>query len=343
MHGHGAHDDMRYVPEGMHEEWARRDPIELYARKLVEERKYREARNQFATIVEQYPDDFDMLYSLALISMEINLYSDARRYLETLVENGNRLDDAHFYLGFLSEQDNSTQRAIQHYMQVKAGSNFLQAQRNLTELMVKAGRYPEMRERLQTIRYTNPDYNIPLLSLEASILMEQGYMSESASILDSAITAFPNDVQLLYLRSVLHQENNDLDAMERDLRRMIQLNPESPVAYNTLGYTLADRTTRYEEAYELIKRAIELAPDDPAIIDSLGWVQYRLGMLEEARKNLERAFELYPDHEVAAHLGEVLWVMGERDKANRIWRDALKDQPDSEFIQEAIKRLNAGS
>jgi tetratricopeptide (TPR) repeat protein len=131
--------------------------------------------------------------------------------------------------------------------------------------------------------------------------------------------------------------------MEQDLRTIIALDPSSPMAYNSLGYTLADRTNRYEEAYELIQRAVELAPNDPAIIDSLGWVQYRLGNLAEAQKNLARAYELFPDHEVAAHLGEVLWVMGERSEASRIWRNALEVEPNSAHILNTIQRLNAGA
>jgi Flp pilus assembly protein TadD len=131
--------------------------------------------------------------------------------------------------------------------------------------------------------------------------------------------------------------------MEQDLRKIIQLNPASPIASNTLGYYLADQTDRYEEAYELILSAIELAPNDPAIIDSLGWVQYRLGMYQEARENLDRAYELYPDPEVAAHLGEVLWVIGDKAAANRIWRNALEVQPDSEHVLNAMERLDPGS
>jgi len=127
------------------------------------------------------------------------------------------------------------------------------------------------------------------------------------------------------------------------LRRVIQLNPNNPVAYNSLGYTLADRTDRYEEAYELIKRAYDLAPNDPAIIDSMGWVQYRLGLYEDAIRNLDRAYELFPDHEVAAHLGEVLWVTGERSKARNLWRQALETQPDSDFIRSTMERLTSES
>lgn len=312
-----------------------------YARKLVDEERYREARDQFKIIVEQNPDDFDMLYSLALISMEINALKDARSYFERMVENAQRLDDAHYYLGYISMQENRNAEAIQHFFNVNGGSNFLQSQRSLTELMVRAGRYDEMKSRLQNIRFRNPDYNIALLSMEANVLMDEGYLDAAGIVLNNAVGAFPSNIQLLFLRSVYSQEINDLDLMEVDLRKIIQLNPNNPVAYNSLGYTLADRTDRYQEAYALILRAFELAPNDPAIIDSLGWVQYRLGMYEEARDNLDKAYELFPDHEVAAHLGEVLWVMGEKSQARSVWRKALESQPDSEHIRSTMERLTS--
>ena len=311
----------------------------LYARRLIEEEDYREAKRQFSILVEQDPEDYDMLYSLALISMELEEFEEARAYFQRLTASPERGADAHFYLAFINEQEDRLDQAIQHYTQVDSGGNFMEAQRKATELLIGQGRYPEARERLQRLRFANSDYNIPLLAMEASVLMDEEHFQEAETLLDSAVSAFPDDVQLLYLRSVLSQEVDDLALMERDLRKIIELSPENPTAYNTLGYVLADRTNRYQEAYELIQRAIELAPDDPAIIDSLGWVQYRLGMYEEALRNLDRAFELYPDHEVAAHLGEVLWVMGEREEASRVWRDALEETPDSRPIREAMERL----
>jgi len=314
-----------------------------YARKLVDEERYREARDQFKIIVEQNPEDFDMLYSLALISMEIKMLNDARIYFQRVVDNGQRLDDAHYYLGYIYMQDNNPEEAIPHFFNVNAGGNFLQAQRSLTELMVRAGRYDEVRSRLQNIRFRNPDYNIALLSMEANVLMDEGFMNEAGMVLNNAVGAFPSNIQLLFLRSVYSQEIKDLALMEEDLRKIIQLNPNNPVAYNSLGYTLADRTDRYDEAYKLIMRAVELAPNDPAIIDSLGWVQYRLGRYEEARANLDRAYELFPDHEVAAHLGEVLWVMGEKSEARSVWRKALESQPDSDHIRSTMERLTSES
>jgi len=314
-----------------------------YGRKLLDEQRYREAHDQFQIIVEQFPEDYDMLYSLALISMEINMLNEAKQYFQRLVEKAQRLDDVHYYLGFINVQENNPTEAITHFINVNGGGNFLQAQRNLAELMIRAGRYPEVKARFQNIRFRNPDYNIPLLTLEANVLLDEGMYTQASNVLNNAVGAFPNNIQLLFLRSVYAQEVNDLMLMEVDLRKIIQLNPTSPVAYNSLGYTLADRTDRFDEAYQLIQRAVELAPNDPAIIDSLGWVQYRLGLYEEARENLDKAYELFPDHEVAAHLGEVLWVMGEKSEARKVWRKALESQPDSEHILNAMERLTSDS
>jgi len=314
-----------------------------YGRKLLDEQRYREAHDQFQIIVEQFPEDYDMLYSLALISMEINMLNEAKQYFQRLVENAQRLDDAHYYLGYINFQENNPTEAIGHFINVNSGGNFLQAQRSLAELMIRAGRYPEVKARFQNIRFRNPDYNIPLLTLEANVLLDKGLFNEASTVLNNAVGAFPNNIQLLFLRSVYAQEVNDLLLMEVDLRKIIQLNPTSPVAYNSLGYTLADRTNRFDEAYQLILRAVELAPNDPAIIDSLGWVQYRLGLYEEARENLDRAYELFPDHEVAAHLGEVLWVMGDKSAARKVWRRALESQPDSEHIRSTMERLTSDS
>ena len=315
----------------------------LYARKLIDEQRYNDATEQLALIIKQDPEDFDILYSLSLLSMEMTRYNDAKGYLQRLVDNSQRLDDAHFYLAFINAQENNVDRAIEHYLQVNSGSNFQQAQRNVTALMLQQGRYPEASARLQNIRFRNPDYNLSLLTMEANLLIDANLNNIAVQFLNNAVGAFPNNLQLLFLRSVLSQNINDLALMEQDLRKIIRLNPDNAIAYNSLGYTLADRTERYDEAYRLIQQAMEIAPNDPAIIDSLGWVQYRLGRYEEAKESLLLAYELFPDHEVAAHLGEVLWVLGKKNQANRLWKKALEVQPDSKFILNAIERLSSDS
>ena len=312
----------------------------LYGRRLINDHKYPEAREQFSLLVQQNPNDYDLLYSLALLSMEVNQLPEARNYLLRLVQNSQKLDDAHYYLGYIEGQQNHPERAIEQYQMVKAGSNFLQALRNMTELMVRANRHDEAHTYLQYVRLRNADLNLPLLAMEANILIEEKKYETAVSILNDSVGAFPNNVELLFLRSVVSQDTNDLVLMETDLRKIILLQPQSPVAYNSLGYTLADRTTRYQEAYELIKRATELAPSDPAIMDSLGWVQYKLGMYREAREILDKAYKLYPDPEVAAHLGEVMWVMGEKSAATKLWRSALSSQPDSAYVRNTVQRLD---
>jgi tetratricopeptide (TPR) repeat protein len=312
----------------------------LYGRKLINDHNYPEAREQFSILVQQNPGDYDMLYSLALLSMEVNQLPEAQNYLQLLVQNRQKLDDAHYYLGYIAGQQNHPDQAIEQYQQVKSGSNFLQALRNLTELMVRANRYDEVHSYLQNVRFRNADFNIPILTMEANILIEEKKYEIATTVLNNSVGAFPNNVELLFLRSVLSQDINDLVLMESDLRKIILLQPQSPVAYNSLGYTLADRTNRYQEAYELIKRATELSPNDPAIMDSLGWVQYKLGMYREAREVLDKAYKLYPDPEVAAHLGEVLWVLGEKSAATKVWRSALTTQPDSVYVRNTIQRLD---
>ncbi len=312
----------------------------VFGRRLINDHKFPEAREQFSLLVQQNPGDYEMLYSLALLSMEVNQLEEARNYLQKLLQNGQKQDDAHYYLGYIESQQNHPERAIEQYQQVKAGSNFLPSLRNLTELMVRAKRYDELHSYLQNIRFRNSDLNLQLLTLEANILIEEKQYDIATTMLNNSVGAFPNNVDLLFLRSVLSQDTNDLVLMESDLRKIILLQPQSPVAYNSLGYTLADRTNRYQEAYELIKRAAELAPTDPAIMDSLGWVQYKLGMHREAKAMLEKAYKLYPDPEVAAHLGEVLWVLGEKSAATKLWRAALTTQPDSVYVRNTIQRLD---
>jgi tetratricopeptide (TPR) repeat protein len=150
---------------------------------------------------------------------------------------------------------------------------------------------------------------------------------------------YPDDLNLLYTRAMLAEKRNDLAQMEKDLRLIIKRDPDNAMALNALGYTLSDRTTRYEEAKALIEHAHQLNPEDPAVLDSLGWVNFRLGNLDEAERLLRQALERFPDQEVAAHLGEVLWANGKQREAKQIWGKFLKDQPDSPTLRSTIKRL----
>jgi tetratricopeptide (TPR) repeat protein len=158
-------------------------------------------------------------------------------------------------------------------------------------------------------------------------------------VLDRALQKTPDSTDLLYDHAMMAEKLDRMDVLEANLRKVIQIKPDYAHAYNALGYTFADRNTRLPEAYDLIDRALKLAPDDPFIIDSMGWVLYRLGKNEESLGYLKRAFDLRPDPEIAAHLGEVLWSAGQHDEARKVWNMALKGDPDNTVLVTTVKKF----
>lgn len=266
-------------------------------------------------------------------------WDEARIYLEELVERDSHVDAAHFNLGRLAEEQKDTARALDEYAQVGPGNDFLPAQLRQTDVLLKAGRVDEAAQRLDKARSEQPDYAIQLYLIEAEALSNNDQQEKAWQAIQEGLKQYPEDLNLLYTRSMLAEKRNDLAQMEKDLRFVIAREPDNAMALNALGYTLADRTTRYGEARELILKAHKLNPDDPAILDSMGWINYRQGKLADAERYLRQALQRYPDHEVAAHLGEALWAQGRQGDARAIWREYLDKQPDSDVLRRTIKRL----
>ena len=177
--------------------------------------------------------------------------------------------------------------------------------------------------------------------LEADLLHKQGKSEQAVAVYDRGLQAMPDDTRLLYARALLNDDLNHIDAAVRDLRRLLELKPNDADALNALGYTLADRTENQKEALSLIEKALVLKPDEPAIMDSLGWVQYRLGRMDEAMNHLRTAFAKQPDAEIAAHLGEVLWMSGQKDEAKKVWEQGRKKDAQNKVLLETIQRLES--
>ena len=310
-----------------------------YARQLVELQRLDDAKREFSGLLQQYPDDDDLRYSLALVCLESQAWDEAAVYLEELVARNAHVDAAHFNLGRLYEQREDGESALIEYALVGPGDDYLPAQVRQTEILFNGGRAAEASSRLARARDSQPDYAIQLYLIESEALANRQRLDEAWQVVDQALQQFPGDTNLLYTRAMLAEKRGDLSGLERDLRSIIRREPDNATALNALGYTLADRTTRYEEARALIEKAYQLNPNDPATLDSMGWVHYRLGNLEEAERYLRAALEQYPDHEVAAHLGEVLWSRGKQREARKVWAAALKDQPDSPILRATIQRL----
>ncbi|MBC3337429.1 MULTISPECIES: tetratricopeptide repeat protein [Pseudomonas] len=310
-----------------------------YARMLVEQDRMEDAKVEFASLVQQYPDDDELRYSLALVCLEAKAWEEAKGYLEELIARESHVDSAHLNLGRIAEERDDPQGALIEYAQVGPGNDYLPAQLRQADILMNNGRTDEAEKRLAAARDAEPDYAIQLYLIQAETLSANNQGERAWKILAQALLQYPDDLNLLYTRAMQAEKRNDLAQMEKDLRLIIKRDPDNAMALNALGYTLSDRTTRYAEAKVLIEQAHQLNPEDPAVLDSLGWVNYRLGNLDEAERLLRQALERFPDQEVAAHLGEVLWAKGNQREARQIWAKFLKEQPDSPILRSTIKRL----
>jgi tetratricopeptide (TPR) repeat protein len=297
------------------------------------------AREQFEILSQQSPRDGDLLFSLALISREINDSGAAGDYLRQVIALGQRVDEAYYYLGRIAEDEGNPEEAISYYMQVTDGPEYLAANSRIGQILVADGQLDRNRTWFNEQREANPQLNDPLYGLEADILAQAGASKNAMQLLNEALAETPDSTSLRYARAMLSEQQDDLASMEQDLRTILATDPDNTAALNALGYTLANRTTRYTEALDLISRALELQPDEPAILDSMGWLMYRTGRYDEAVEYLARAYANFPDAEVAAHLGEALWVKGNSDAAMTVWHDALLRDPEHPVLLETLNRL----
>ena len=309
------------------------------ARLLVEAQDYEQAYQRFRQVERLQPGSADLQYSLGVLALQLDRLDEAARYFQGLQESGKRPDEVAYYLGRIEEQKGRLTEAIVRYERVKKGEFQQDAQVRIARILVQQGKLQEARGRLHRLRLQWRDQEVQLFLIEADMLGEQVPPEQLLALYAEALKAHPDNHDLLYARALYAATIDRLDILESDLRRILAQNPEHVDALNALGYTLADQTDRYQEALSLITRALELKPDTAAILDSMGWVQYRLGNYPLSLQYLEQAFELLKDPEIAAHLGEVLWVMGERDRARRVWGEMLKQDPDSKQIRETMQRL----
>lgn len=310
-----------------------------YARLLVEHERLDAAMREFATLIQQNPTDDDLRFSMALVCLEAEAWREAIVYLEELIERGSHVDAAEFNLGRAHQALGNQSKALQAFALVGPGNEYLPAKLMQSQLLFSLNRGKEASQVLAQARDEQPDYAIQLYLIEIEALSEHGRTTQAWKLAQQALQQYPDDLSLLYTRAMLAEKRGDLDQLERDLRFIIEREPDNAMAINALGYTLADRTERHREALALIEQAYQLNPDDPAILDSLGWVNFRLGNLEEAERQLRKAYQLFADHEVAAHLGEVLWARGERREARAIWSKALQKEPESQVLRDTLKRL----
>ena len=312
-----------------------------YARALMADKRIPEARKQYEALLAANPNDSDLVYTIGILAFQGKDYAVAEDNMKRLLALPEYRDPdaARFFLGQIAEEQKQWPRAIQWYEAIQDGEHALPARLRTANAMAKEGKLDAAREYLHKTAEDHPGQEVQFTVAEAQLLRDANRTSDAYQLLAEALKGDPEQPELLYDFALTAEKLEKYDVAERNLRKLIEVKPDHAHAYNALGYSFAERNTRLGEARKLIEKALELAPDDYFIIDSLGWVQYREGDLKGAAQTLRRAYDGRPDAEIGAHLGEVLWAMGDRTGANRVWQESLKSAPDNETLQKTIKRL----
>ncbi|WP_166269192.1 tetratricopeptide repeat protein [Marinobacter caseinilyticus] len=314
----------------------------LYGRMLIGEGQMQAAQDEFQRLVTQFPDVPGLRLSHALVALENGEKELAKQGLTQLIEQGHHVSEAHYYLGRIADEDGDSDTAIGYYDRVDDGNHYLAALARASTLRAEAGNLDQARANILRLRNTHPDRAESYWLLEINLLLDMDMPDQALEVSNTAITAYPDNVRIRYARAMLLDSEDQFDAAEQDLRRIIEQEPDNAVALNALGYILTTRQGRLDEARLLIERALEIDPENPAILDSMGWVLFQLGESTQALEYLRAAYEAFPDPEVAAHYGEALWQNGQREQARIIWREGLEQAPSDELIIETIERLGAG-
>jgi tetratricopeptide (TPR) repeat protein len=310
-----------------------------YARGLVGDKRYQDARAEFRRLLSASPDNPDMLYAVGILSLQVNDAAEAEQQLKRFVEIGRGdMDPARFYLGQIADQAGRLEEAVRWYDLVAAGEHAMPAKVRAAQVLLRQNKLDEARERLAAARAGTPG-DSRLVVAEAQLLRDAGRHADAFAFLVKALEVQPDQPELLYETALTAEKLGYVDVMERHLRRLIALKPDSAQAYNALGYSLADRNLRLDEAAQLIDKALSLTPDDPFILDSKGWVLFRQGKPAAALEALQKAYAQKPDAEIAAHIGEVLWALGRSGEALAVWREATKAHPTNEVLAATIKRF----
>jgi tetratricopeptide (TPR) repeat protein len=312
-----------------------------YARALLDQKQYKPAREEFQHMADENPDNPEMAYAIALISLQMNDLKSAEKELQVALSKGKKdQDTVQYYLGQLSEAKKNPDEALAFYREVKGGEYWVVAQIRIAYLLSQRGQFSEARQLLQHAQGTDNQQRVQLVMAEAQLLRDANQFDEAYQVLNKALEKLPDHIDLIYDTAMMADKVGKQDVFEQLMRRLIKLKPDHAQAYNALGYGLLERNERIPEAMKLVEKALQLAPDDASIMDSVGWGYYRSGKLDESVKMLRRAYTSNANPEIAAHLGEVLWMRGDKAEAKKIWQDSLKENAGNEELQAVIKKFN---
>lgn len=333
-------EDLLY--DQLHEHPEKKEWRKLYAKILIQNKKNHHAADQFKLLLAENPTDHELLYALGLLYLQEKQPADAQEYFQKMLAAAT-LDEqrnvARFFLGQAEELTKNNDAAIKWYELVNGGKYYFEAKTRYVAILASQNKLNEALEKIKAIQANGPEDEEIIIKIEGDLYTKQKRYQEAYQVYDRGLENDPDNLDLLYLRGMAAERLNRIDWCERDLRRVLALDPDNVEALNALGYTLADATQRFEEALDLIQKALNLKPDAPHILDSMGWVLFRLQRFEEARNYLKESYKLHNEPDIAVHLIEVLWTMGNREEARQFLKEVQSQFPDNEGLNNLVKRL----
>ena len=320
-----------------------------YARVLIGLQRYPEAQLQLETVTRDSPDLLEAWLVLATVQSQESRWADAQvslqRFIERASSSGNvvarqkGLTQAYLLHSQIAEKQQDYDAAEAWLDRIVKMDDGVEVQMRRASLLARQGKLAQARALLRNLPGSSADAQRMKLLAEVQLLRQQGLYQEAFTVQSELTALAPDDAELVYDQAMLAEKAGKLDTMERLLRQVIAQHPQYHHAYNALGYSFADRGVHLNEARQLIMKALSFAPGDPFILDSLGWLEFRAGNKADARRHLESAYKVRPDAEIAAHLGEVLLSMGDKEGASRTWKEAQRANPENDALKETLKRL----
>jgi len=343
LHKQSPDDAMAFYKGYLEQHPAANEVRLAYAKLLVNQKQFDEARVQFAPLAESPDGNPEVSVAAGLLSVQVGDYVEADHYFTLALDRGfKQPDQLYLYLGQSAEQQKNDDQALTWYERIGDSEQTFDAKLRIASVLARQEKLEEAQKLLHDFAEQaelSSEQQVIVLQAEANLLTQAKKNQEAYNILEHAIATLPNSPDLIYDFAMAAERLHRLDVMEKQLRTLIIIKPDFAQAYNALGYNLADRNERLTEAVKLIEKAHDLSPDDFYILDSMGWVQYRLGKLDQAADYLRRAYTAQTDPEIAAHLGEVLWQQGKHDEAQETWGAALREFPDNEVLVNTAKKF----
>ena len=313
--------------------------LKMLAQVYLKSSEYQLAGEVYRQILRHNPADSESSYSLALIALQLHQDDAAKKIFESLVDQRRWQAQASFYIGRIETRKKNKEDALIWFDKVTSGPFMLEAKISAFSLLVSMHKFDQAAVRLDEMRALFPSGDVRTVLLQAELLNKQKRYQEAFDILTSSLIKAPDENRLLYSRALVAERLGKLDVLEADLKYILEKKPDDTNALNALGYTLVDKTDRFQEAERYLTKAIELQPNEPIIMDSYGWLQFKLGKLELALDYLQNAYEKKQENEIAAHLIEVLWQLDKKNAAQKLFKTALEGAPEDEYLIELKQRI----